>query len=182
MIPREIFWKAQPGMSSSLPGSLGRVTLASCSSLGLLWTHLALEEPSAVIFIFLLARSTLAGNSNLSAWDVVAKVAGGRYDKSQQKEVIGRRQAHHVTRSSATDLAFKGSSTNLSQHPTIGNSTGYFGVSVLLGNSQALPFESMLNKRVSKTWRTYAASKSFNPWQMPQLFSLGQSTSALDQF
>lgn len=53
MIPtKEVFWEAQPGMSSFLPGSSGRVTLDSCLSLGLLWTDLALEEPSAVIFFW----------------------------------------------------------------------------------------------------------------------------------
>lgn len=68
-----------------------------------------------------LVRSASGGNSNLPAQDMLAKVAGGRCDQSQEEEVIGRRQAHGVTRRSASGLSYKVSSSNLHQYFIMGN-------------------------------------------------------------
>lgn len=82
---------------------------------------------------------------------------------------------------------YKVSSTNMCQCHTVGNLTAVGkGTGVLLclclPETTTLLFESMLNKRVSKTWMNCTASDIFNPWQMPQHFSLGQSIRILDTF
>lgn len=99
---------------------------------------------------------------------MLAKVGGGRCDQSQQEEVVGRRQAHGVIQGSASGLSYKVSSSNLHQYPTVGNLAAVGnGTGILVGlclqGTAALPFESILNKRASKTWRNRAASDTFNP-------------------
>jgi len=51
---REVLWEEQPDMSSSVPGSSKRVPPDYCSSLAWLWTGLALEGTSGVIYFGLM--------------------------------------------------------------------------------------------------------------------------------
>lgn len=99
-----------------MPGSSGRVTPGSCSSLGLLWSGFALRK-SPVLWVL----TTSTSDSNLPAWDTYAKAAGGRCDQSQQKEGIARGQARGIIQGSASGLSYKAISSNLHQNPTVGN-------------------------------------------------------------
>lgn len=141
------------------------------------------EKVNGAVILFWSGLSQLVTAISLLGICWPRRLEGGLTSLSKRK--LQEEHRHMMSLRALLWLVYKVSSTNMCQYPTMGNLTAVGnGTDVLLclclQETASLPFESMLNRRVSKTWTNCTASDIFNPWQMPQHFSLGQSASILD--